>query len=413
MMVLAVLAAQTFSPCAGNWCLCRRPLKKICKQVCIYLGWSGVLGGPTRSWTPSAEAQALLAPIRATWRVDPGQSHLVLAGSLKEAWLEVAYSLNCKPVFGDLSAMKLLPRFVLACCIIVLALCWPALHLPRAFLASALGFATKRSARRPNLRSKLPLAATGADVAFSFTNLLVEDTPPGISIHDITPQVRACVAKHFANRRSHQRDGVVNLISRHTTTAVTINEDEALLRKDIANFLMRMAPPDAEYQHNHLELRPASDKDRAAIDRNWMSQGKGTLEEFMAQEPKNAHSHLLAITIGQSETIPVAGGELALGQWQPLDTTFAATDICVGPAPCNRKSESLRANTWRTPAPKGQDGCHSSILYQPGHRSRGGSGPDPKAILEKLSEMTGNEAGSSHAASSPTRSPAPREKRKE
>ncbi|CAE7608698.1 unnamed protein product [Symbiodinium pilosum] len=147
---------------------------------------------------------------------------------------------------------------------------------------------------------------------------MVEDTPPGISIHDITPQVRSCVAKHFANRRSHQRDGVVHLISRHTTTAVTINEDEALLRKDIAKFLQHMAPPDAEYKHNQLELRPASEKDRAAIERNWMSQGKGTLEEFMAQEPKNAHSHLLAITIGQSETIPVAGGELALGQWQPL-----------------------------------------------------------------------------------------------
>ncbi|CAE7923310.1 unnamed protein product, partial [Symbiodinium sp. KB8] len=180
-----------------------------------------------------------------------------------------------KPLFGDLSpAMKLPPRCLLACCI-VLALCWPTrLQLPRAFLAStrrpeALGFATKRPG---NLGRKIALAATGADVAFSFTNLLVEDTPPGISIHDITPQVRACVAKHFANRRSHQRDGVVNLISRHTTTAVTINEDEALLRKDIAKFLTRMAPPEAEYQHNQLELRPASDKDRAAIDRNWMSQ---------------------------------------------------------------------------------------------------------------------------------------------
>ncbi|CAE7718759.1 unnamed protein product [Symbiodinium sp. CCMP2592] len=169
-----------------------------------------------------------------------------------------------------------------------------------------------------------------ADVAFSFTNLLVEDTPPGISIHDITPQVRACVAKHFANRRSHQRDGVVNLISRHTTTAVTINEDEALLRKDIANFLMRMAPPDAEYQHNHLELRPASDKDRAAIDRNWMSQGKGTLEEFMAQEPKNAHSHLLAITIGQSETIPVAGKDRGF-EWAKMDATQAFfTNLAIG-----------------------------------------------------------------------------------
>ena len=33
-------------------------------------------------------------------------------------------------------------------------------------------------------------------------------------------------------RRSHQRDGVVHLLSRHTTTALSINEDETRLRED-------------------------------------------------------------------------------------------------------------------------------------------------------------------------------------
>ncbi|CAJ1433514.1 unnamed protein product, partial [Effrenium voratum] len=153
---------------------------------------------------------------------------------------------------------------------------------------------------------------------FTYTNLLVEDTAPGISIHDITPQVRAAVTKHFANRRSNQREGVVHLISRHTTTALSINEDESRLREDIIAFLERLAPSDQAYKHNDLHLRPASDKDREAIDRNWMSQGKGSLEDFMAQEPRNAHSHLLAMLLGQSETIPVVGGELALGQWQSI-----------------------------------------------------------------------------------------------
>lgn len=152
----------------------------------------------------------------------------------------------------------------------------------------------------------------------SYTNLPMEETPPGISVHDITPQVRACVAAHFANRRSFQRNGVVHLLSRHTTTAVTINEDEARLREDIIAFLQRLVPSNASYKHNDLHLRPASDKDRGAIERNWMSKGKGTLEEFMAQEPRNAHSHLLAMLVGQSETIPVVGGELALGQWQSI-----------------------------------------------------------------------------------------------
>ena len=91
--------------------------------------------------------------------------------------------------------------------------------------------------------------------------------------------------------------------------------------EDIVAYLERLAPASDTYKHNDLHLRPASEKDRQAIDRNWMSQagealvitcdrhslqtswrlqlaitgfnfvstlrllpGKGTLEEFMAQE---------------------------------------------------------------------------------------------------------------------------------
>lgn len=37
-----------------------------------------------------------------------------------------------------------------------------------------------------------------------------------------------------------------------------------------------------------------------------------------AQEPENAHSHLLSMVLGNSETVPVHGGRLALGTWQSL-----------------------------------------------------------------------------------------------
>mmetsp|Transcript_54151 Transcript_54151/g.128920 ORF Transcript_54151/g.128920 Transcript_54151/m.128920 type:complete len:250 (-) Transcript_54151:23-772(-) len=160
-------------------------------------------------------------------------------------------------------------------------------------------------------------AAGSSGPVCSFVSVPVE-TPGGMSIHDVTAEVRSCVAAHFAQRRSADRNGVVHLISRHTTTAVSINEDEARLREDIVEFLRKLAPEDLPYKHNDLHLRPASDKDRAAIDRNWMSKGLGTLEEFMAQEPINAHSHLLAMVLGQSEAIPVVDGELALGQWQSV-----------------------------------------------------------------------------------------------
>eukprot|EP00435_Cladocopium_sp_Y103_P070707 s402_g35.t2 len=251
--------------------------------------------------------------------------------------------------------------------------------------------------RRPARQMDVGVAA-GQSVApeFTYTNVLVKDTEPGISIHDITENVRACVKKHFANRRSHQRDGVVHLLSRHTTTAVSINEDETRLRQDIVAYLERLAPASDVYKHNDLHLRPASEKDRQAIDRNWMSQGKGTLEEFMAQEPKNAHSHLLAMTLGQSETIPVVGGELALGQWQShtiRSTNFIAASTCATPKPSKNRS------TTRIEVMEPMQALFTNLaigaVVVPALLLLFHFGRDPRAILEKLSEMTGNEPPSS------------------
>ena len=108
------------------------------------------------------------------------------------------------------------------------------------------------------------------------------------------------------------------LCSKHTTVALTINEDESRLREDFAAWLLKLAPPARPYLHNDLDERPASAADRAAIERNWVDKGMGTLEEFMAQEPVNAHAHLLASLLGCTESVPVVGGELCLGQWQSI-----------------------------------------------------------------------------------------------
>ncbi|KAG8468974.1 hypothetical protein KFE25_007492 [Diacronema lutheri] len=133
-----------------------------------------------------------------------------------------------------------------------------------------------------------------------------------ISLHDITPQVEALV------QRLGIRDGTVNIVSQHTTTALTINEYETRLLDDVAAFMEKLAPASGSYKHNDLHLRPASDADRARIDRNWMSLGKGTLAEFIAQEPINAHAHLCAMVLGATVTIPVAEGRLCIGQWQSI-----------------------------------------------------------------------------------------------
>lgn len=45
---------------------------------------------------------------------------------------------------------------------------------------------------------------------------------------------------------------------------------------------------------------------------------EGSWEEWAAQEPINAHSHLLAMLTGNSESIGVVDGVLQLGTWQSL-----------------------------------------------------------------------------------------------
>ena len=67
--------------------------------------------------------------------------------------------------------------------------------------------------------------ASGGSV-FAYTQLQLE-TQPGIALFDITPQIR----EHLAS--TGVQEGVVNVISRHTTTAVTINEAEARLMDDV------------------------------------------------------------------------------------------------------------------------------------------------------------------------------------
>jgi hypothetical protein len=69
-------------------------------------------------------------------------------------------------------------------------------------------------------------------------------------------------------------------------------------------FLRKLAPPSDPYLHNDLHVREAPEY--------W----PGGHAAWSAQEPENAHSHLLSMVIGNSETVPVTKGQLALGTWQ-------------------------------------------------------------------------------------------------
>lgn len=121
-------------------------------------------------------------------------------------------------------------------------------------------------------------------------NQVIEvETDKGISIYNITPQILEIL------KASAIKNGQVLVFSRHTTTALAINEYEERLLEDIKVHLRKLAPESEKYLHNDLHLRVVP-----------------------PDEPMNAHSHLMAMMLNNSEIIPVVDGELGLGTWQSI-----------------------------------------------------------------------------------------------
>lgn len=61
---------------------------------------------------------------------------------------------------------------------------------------------------------------------------ITKSTLPGISIFDITADIRNQMES------LEIQEGCVHVLSRHTTTAITINENEIRLMDDIRRFLL-------------------------------------------------------------------------------------------------------------------------------------------------------------------------------
>ena len=179
-----------------------------------------------------------------------------------------------------------------------------------------------------------PPPALGEPVCV-YEQVVVHTSSPGppaqeITVEDLTPFVTELV------ERSGVREGTVTVVSRHTTTGVTINEWESRLVRDVRNWLLLLAPPDVrsaigdkrekndgapqQYLHNDIHLRPDSDDERQrCIENGWdVENDPEALAKWRAQEPINAHSHLMAMLLGSSEAIPVHGGKTVLGQWQSV-----------------------------------------------------------------------------------------------
>ena len=108
---------------------------------------------------------------------------------------------------------------------------------------------------------------------------------------DITDEVLAAV------EASEVREGSVTVFSRHTTAAVKINENEPLLLEDMARFLERAAPREADYRHNDFVIRTVN---------------------MTEDECPNGHSHCQHLLLSASETIPISEGTALLGRWQRI-----------------------------------------------------------------------------------------------
>ena len=124
------------------------------------------------------------------------------------------------------------------------------------------------------------------EIVSSFIEL---ETGEGISLHDLMPDLNRAIAN------SGIVNGFVTVTSQHTTTAISINENEERLVEDVKTFITRLIPPNDKYLHNDIALRDCPE-----------------------DEPENAHAHLAAMLLGSSEVIALAEGKLVVGQYQSV-----------------------------------------------------------------------------------------------
>ena len=136
--------------------------------------------------------------------------------------------------------------------------------------------------------AKIEEATVTAVRAFhSVIRLRTEDC---LQFIDLTDEVELIVEK------SGVRNGLVNIQTRHTTTAVIVNENEPLLQEDLKQLLESVAPRLGEYQHNDFNRRV----------------------DIPPDEPANGHSHCKALFLPVSACLNVADGQVQLGRWQRI-----------------------------------------------------------------------------------------------
>lgn len=111
------------------------------------------------------------------------------------------------------------------------------------------------------------------------TDEIIINTNNKVELVNITGKINQIIKEQDIN------EALVNISTKHTTSAIIINEDEEGLKKDIINFFEKIVPYD-NYFHDKID--------------------------------NNARSHLKSLLSSPNQTLPIIDGRLSLGIWQSI-----------------------------------------------------------------------------------------------
>jgi secondary thiamine-phosphate synthase enzyme len=110
----------------------------------------------------------------------------------------------------------------------------------------------------------------------------IEIASPGAGLHEVTEPVR-----RWADAQQ-MGEGLLTLFCRHTSASLLIQENAApAARRDLEAYFVRIAPEDPRYEHDD-------------------------------EGPDDMPAHLRAALTQVQLSIPLVGGQLALGTWQGI-----------------------------------------------------------------------------------------------
>jgi secondary thiamine-phosphate synthase enzyme len=109
-----------------------------------------------------------------------------------------------------------------------------------------------------------------------YREVLEFEMKKGVSVLDITKEIETAV------KDSKIQEGLCHVFIKGTTGAIMMNENDPMLLEDFKRMFERM------------------------------------IENKLYLHPSNAFSHLRASLIKTSETVPVSGNKLILGDWQSI-----------------------------------------------------------------------------------------------